>query len=192
MDNPQPQPPPQVVLTFVGPINYPATKILRNACYQAVGTGTKNLTLLISSPGGASVEGFALYHFLRSLPVELTTHNIGSIESMANIVFIAGKNRFACPNTRFMLHEFTWISTQQETLNRDQMEQRVQSLDADARQFKEIFKLHTSLTDEIFDTLHLLQQPVIIVPDRAKEMGIIQDVKDATVALGTPLWNVDF
>lgn len=184
--------PSNIVLSFVGPIHYPATKILRNACCQAVSTGTKKLTLLISSPGGSTVEGFALYHFLRSLPVELTTHNIGSIESIANIVFIAGEHRFACTNTRFMFHDLTWTYGQQETLDRDQMKQREQSLNADAKQFLEIFKLHTSLTDEKFESIQFLKQPSIVIPDSAKEMGIIQEITDAKIMSGIPFWNVDF
>jgi ATP-dependent protease ClpP protease subunit len=192
MNNQQTSPPPHVVLSFVGPIQYPATKNLRNACCQAVNSGASILTLLISSPGGSTVEGFALYHFLRSLPVELTTHNIGSIESIANIVFISGVKRFACSNTRFMYHDLTWTYGQQETLDRDQMRQRAESLDADAHQFIEIFKSHTSLTDEDFKTLQLLQQPNLIRPDRAKEIGIIQEITDAKIAAGIPFWNVDF
>jgi len=190
--NQQQLPPAHVALSFVGPIAYPATKILRNACCQAINSGAKQLTLLISSPGGTTVEGFALYHFLRSLPLELTTHNIGSIESIANIVFISGSKRFSCSNTRFMFHDFSWTYGQQETLDRDQMKQRAQSLDADAKQFIEIFKLHTALTDEQFDTLQLLHQPTIVAPDRAKEMGIIQEITDAKIASGVPLLNVDF
>jgi hypothetical protein len=38
-----------LTLSFVGPMNYPATKNLRNACAAAVNNRTQKLTLLISS-----------------------------------------------------------------------------------------------------------------------------------------------
>jgi len=190
--NGQQNPPEHVALTFVGPINYPATKFLRNACCQAVNAGTKRLTLLISSNGGSTAEGFALYHFLRALPLETTMHNIGSIDSIANVCFLAGKNRFACANTRFMFHDLTWTYGQQETLDRDHMRERIQSLDSDAAQFLEIFKLHTSLTDDLFETLKLLQQPSFISPVKAKEFQIINEITEANIPAGMPIYNIEF
>lgn len=190
--NGQPLPPSHVVLSFVGPIQYPATKILRNSCCGAVNGGAKQLTILFSSFGGATFEGFALYHFLRALPLELTMHNIGSVQSIANVVFMAGSKRFACTPSRFMFHDFTWGSAQAETLERNQIKERTQSLDADADNFISIFKSQTSLTDKDFETLQLLNQPNIITPERAKEVGIIQEITDAKITAGIPIYNVDF
>jgi ATP-dependent protease ClpP protease subunit len=175
----------------VGPIAYPPTKILRNACCQAVSTGAKKLTLLISSSGGTTIEGFAMYHFLRALPIELEMHNIGSIESIANVVFLAGSKRLACPNTRFMFHDFTWTYGQQETLDRDHMRERAESLDADANQFIELFQLRTRMTKKIFEKKQLLRQPSFVGPDQAKEWGLIDEVIEAQIPSGVPIWNVD-
>jgi ATP-dependent protease ClpP protease subunit len=184
-------PPSHVALSFVGPINYPATKNLRNAFCNAVNSGAKELTFLISSSGGSTEEGFALYHFLRSLPLKLTTHNIGTIASIANIVFLSGAARLSCENSRFMFHDFTWTYAQ-ETLDRDHIRERAESLNADASQFVEICKRHTSLTNADFESLQLLSKPTIIIPNRAKEMGIIQEIADAKIASGIPMFNIEF
>lgn len=96
-----PAPPTTVALSFVGPINYPATKNLRNACANAVNNQVKNLTLLISSWGGSTNEGFALYHFLNALPLDITTHNIGSIDSVANLFFWRGSKGTQPPTRAF-------------------------------------------------------------------------------------------
>ena len=107
---------PPAAVTFVGPIYHPATKNLRNLCSQLGGNGTPELHLFLSSTGGSLAEGFALYNFLRSLPLELTTHNIGSIESVANVVFLAADQRCAAPDTHFLLHGFDWTFSAQTTL----------------------------------------------------------------------------
>jgi ATP-dependent protease ClpP protease subunit len=59
---------------------------------------------LFSSNGGAISSGVTLYNFLKSLPVDLIMHNIGAINSIANVIFLAGKERYASPHTTFLFH----------------------------------------------------------------------------------------
>lgn len=62
------------------------------------------LYLLLSSHGGEVDAGVTLYNFLKSLPVKIVTHNIGTIDSIANIIFAAGKERYAVPHSVFLFH----------------------------------------------------------------------------------------
>jgi ATP-dependent Clp protease protease subunit len=62
------------------------------------------LYFLFSSDGGAISSGVTLYNFLKSLPVKVITHNIGAINSIANVVFLAGQERYASPHTTFLFH----------------------------------------------------------------------------------------
>ena len=178
-------------LTFVGPITYPATKFLRNSCCGAANSGVQKLTLLISSTGGSTFEGFALFNFLRALPLELEMHNIGSIDSIANVVFLAGTKRLACPTSRFLFHDFTW-SYKQETLDRDHMRERAESLNADAAQFTEVFAKHTGLSESDFNRLQLLKSPTIVKPDTAKEWGIVHEIAEVRVPVGVSVFNIEY
>lgn len=60
----------------------------------------------ISSPGGDVDSGFTLYNFLISLQSKITIimHNIGQIDSIANVIFLAGQKRYAAPNSSFLFH----------------------------------------------------------------------------------------
>ncbi len=60
----------------------------------------------ISSNGGDVDSGFTLYNFLISLQSKTTIimHNIGTIDSIANVIFVAGQNRYAAPNASFLYH----------------------------------------------------------------------------------------
>ncbi len=60
----------------------------------------------ISSNGGDVDSGFTLYNFLVSLQskMTITMHNIGTIDSIANVIFIAGQKRYAAPNASFLYH----------------------------------------------------------------------------------------
>lgn len=66
--------------------------------------GTTRLVLAMNSPGGNVVAGMAIYNTLLAMPFEIVTHNIGNVDSIANVIFLAGKERFACGPSTFMFH----------------------------------------------------------------------------------------
>jgi hypothetical protein len=71
------------IVHFIGPINHSSACTIRNLCLQALQSGASEIELHLSTEGGNMTAGFALYFFLKSLPLPLTTHNIGSIEAFA-------------------------------------------------------------------------------------------------------------
>ncbi|MGB8314056.1 MAG: ATP-dependent Clp protease proteolytic subunit, partial [Aestuariivirga sp.] len=68
------------------------------------GAGATKLTIAMSSPGGNVVAGITIYNALISMPFEIETHNIGNSDSIATVIFVAGKRRFANPTATFMFH----------------------------------------------------------------------------------------
>src|SRR3990172_7553264 len=64
------------------------------------------LYFFIASNGGDVDSGFVLYNYLMSLQTKLTItmHNTGTIDSIANVIFAGGQNRFAAPNASFLFH----------------------------------------------------------------------------------------
>src|SRR5438445_8342740 len=67
----------------------------------------QKMYFLFSSAGGAVDSGVTLYNYLRGLPCRLIMHNIGSIDSIANAIFLAADERFAAPNSAFVFHGVT-------------------------------------------------------------------------------------
>jgi ATP-dependent protease ClpP protease subunit len=159
---------------------------------MAINDGRTNIIIQISSSGGSTSEGYALYYFLRSLPVSLTMHNIGSVESIANIVFLAGEMRRACKHSHFMFHNFTWTYGEKGTFTNEQMKEHALSLRTDESRFKSILQEHTSLTEDDFNTFNFFKEPYIVEAGLAKEKGIIHEIADAKVPCGFACWNVDY
>lgn len=64
------------------------------------------IIFLIASGGGDVDSGFVLYNYLVSLrpTIKIGMHNIGKIDSIANVIFAAGENKFASPNASFLFH----------------------------------------------------------------------------------------
>jgi len=62
------------------------------------------LYFIFSSNGGSVDAGVTFYNFLKSLPLEIVTHNVGSIDSIANVIFVAGDRRYSVPHATFLFH----------------------------------------------------------------------------------------
>lgn len=188
---PQPHAPQSVVLTFVGPIQVPAATRLRNACAHAVNGKTPRLTILFASRGGSLDEGFALYTFLRALPLELTMHAIGGVESIANVVFLAADKRLGTTECHFMFHPYSWPMEARHYVSTE-IENYQELLKNSASKTYDILKKRTLLTDENLDDLQLLETVSVIAPDLAKEKGIIQEIADAKIPQDWLTYNVEF
>jgi len=99
-----PAAPARIYLVFTLDINPQNVAKLLTECANWANQGTKEIYLHFASFGGNTAAGIAAYNVLRALPVKLITHNIGNIDSVANIIFLAGEERFAVPHATFMFH----------------------------------------------------------------------------------------
>lgn len=63
-----------------------------------------DVTLLINSNGGNVIAGIHGHNMIRALPINLTTHNVGNVDSIANVIFLAGNRRLCSPPSTFMFH----------------------------------------------------------------------------------------
>ncbi|MGO8698609.1 MAG: ATP-dependent Clp protease proteolytic subunit [Limisphaerales bacterium] len=181
-----------VNLVFVGPIQNPAVKNLRNVCCNTITTGTREIQILFSSGGGAVDEGFALYTFLRALPVKLTMHAIGNVDSIALVVFLAGEHRFCSPNATFLFHDFAWGTNGAINQTRSQWADVHALLERMKTQSQDLLKLRTALTDEDLQVLELYDKSRIQSASFAKEKGIVQEIKDVSIPAGSIIANIDF
>jgi len=62
---------------------------------QKLKEGTGRFVILISSMGGNVFSGISAYNFLKGIPAEVWTHNFGSTDSIAVVLFCAGSKRFS-------------------------------------------------------------------------------------------------
>jgi ATP-dependent protease ClpP protease subunit len=187
----QPKPPEGVVLTFVGPIAGEAAMQLRRACSLVVNDKVPRLKILFQSSGGGIDEGFTTYNFLRALPLELTIHAIGAVESIANIVFLAGAKRTASPHSHFMFHSFTWGFMTQHYESR-QIADSQELLTHARSKFVRIFEERTNVTDQYLQDLKAFEKVAIIKPSLALEKGIVHEVAEASIPANWAAYNIDF
>jgi ATP-dependent protease ClpP protease subunit len=168
------------IVHFIGPINHSSACTVRNLCLQALQSGATELELHLSTEGGNMTAGFALYFFLKSLPLPLTTHNIGSVESVGVVIFLAGRKRYACPGTRFLIHPLHWGFGNLVAADHSRVSEWRDCLDFDAERYACIFEEATrGAADHTDIRFHLTGNARIYDAGQAQAAGIIHGAVQA-------------
>lgn len=156
-------------------------------CSQAIQQGADELIIKIATMGGECSYGFSLYNFLVYLPVPVRTHNLGTVESMGNIIFLAGERRTACPYSKFLFHPFHW--TLNGAVDHVRMSEYAMSLDYDLQLYASIVEERTRGARVPLDVLDCLTAgPRILNAEDALNSGVIHVVD----CLGMPAESVSW
>lgn len=94
----------EVYIRFMAPVIPQTADQLFRVFDQIVQQKVERVHLLISSPGGQVFHGLSIYNFLKGSPIEIYTYNFGSVDSIAGVIFCAGKQRYSVPHARFLIH----------------------------------------------------------------------------------------
>ena len=176
------------IVHFIGPINANSACTVRNLCLQALQSGASEIELHMSTEGGNMTAGFALYFFLKSLPLPLTTWNVGSVESVGVAIFLAGRKRYACPGTRFLIHPLHWGFGNLVAADHARISEWRDCLDFDAERYASIFEEATRGARKPQDIRGFLTgSSRIYTAEQAVEAGMVREPPQARVrAAGTP------
>ncbi len=82
----------------------------REVCAQLLALATKGskpIRVVVNSPGGHVESGDTIHDMIRAIEPEVIMIGTGWVASAGALIFAAAekKNRYALPNTRFMLHQ---------------------------------------------------------------------------------------
>ena len=146
--------------------------------------------LMLSTPGGGVMQGMTLYNVLRALPFKLITHNVGNVDSIGNIVFLAGEERYSSPHSTFMFHGVGFDVNSPTRFEEKLLRESTNSVIADQERMAAILSERTGLkTDEI---KALFLESVTKDPDYALSNGIIHGIRDIKIPDGAPFLQLVF
>lgn len=97
-------PPIEAFGTFCGIINQENVQRIFQAFSTAINKQYKHIHLLFHSTGGMINDGIALYNFFKTVPLNFTLYNVGSIQSAATTAYLGAKNRKTSAYATFMIH----------------------------------------------------------------------------------------
>lgn len=172
---------------FLCPVNPSTISQFQSVCLQALSNGATSLQVHISSTGGDLVAGFTAYHFLKSLPIPVITHNISNVESVANVIYMAGTERRANPGSRFLLHPLHW-GFNTAVADHARMLEWSKCLDNDFERFVEVLNRESQRNDIGWGDL--INDATILDADSAAASGVVTSVARATLADSAVNWWV--
>jgi ATP-dependent Clp protease, protease subunit len=155
---------------------------LRNAFTQASNAGN-DIYLIISSGGGNVFEGLSLASFMKTLPVRISTHNVGQTDSIANVIFAAGGARYANAHASFLFHG---VSMHYEKM--DLIESQLQEQYLQVKRLREsiatAFAAYTGLNLADAEAL-MVSGATILSAQEALSKTIVHEIRDASIPPGS-------
>jgi len=182
--------PETVYVSFSAQIAPQTTEVLIGQLSQFVNEGIPKVHLLISTPGGSVMDGLNIYNVLKGMPIELTTHNVGNVDSIGNAIFQAGDRRFACPRSTFMFHGVGFDIDGRHRLEEKTLRERLDSLNADQRRVGAIIEEHSNLSGPEIERLFLEQTTKDAAA--ALDAGLIDEICDVSIPENGPMVSLVF
>jgi ATP-dependent protease ClpP protease subunit len=177
-------------LSFSAEINPATTENLIAVMAQLCNQGATKVHLMLSTPGGSVMHGFTIYNTLRALPLQLATYNMGNVDSIGNVIFLAGKERYACPNATFMFHGVGLDVTGGVRLVDQSLREHLDSIGSDHRRIGSVIGQHTTLQEA--DVVELFKEARTKDATWAKDVGMIDAMSEPKIPPGTPIHSLVF
>lgn len=177
-----------ICLVYHDEINLEKVKALMEVCSQTLQFTPETLYFQFSSGGGAVDSAITLYNFLKSLPCEIVMHNIGSIDSAANVVFMAGDRRYAVAHTSFLFHGVGY-GFGNMNVSKTQINEGLSVVTEAENRIAGILARHSGLSEA--EVRSLFAEGESKSASFAKEKGIISELKDVDIPTGTPIYTIN-
>lgn len=145
--------------------------------------------LLFSTPGGSIMNGFNLYNVLQAFPFKLIMHNVGNVDSIGNVIFLAAKERRAAPHSTFMFHG-AGFDVANMRLTEPLLREYLDSLAADHKRMAEVFSQRTTLSTE--DSVALFKEASTKDAVWANAVGFTQATSEPQIPVGIPVHSLVF
>ena len=175
-------------VSFNADISQITAQVLLAALVARVSEGFDEVHLLMNTPGGDVSQGISLYNAIRALPVRVVTYNMGSVDSIGNVVFQAGDYRVCAHQSSFMFHGV--ITDLRGSLDLKQLQEQTRGIENGQSLIADVMVNRTSRPrDEI---TALFSQMAFLKADEAVESGVADEVRDIHLPRGLPITPLVF
>jgi len=182
--------PDTVYVIFDAEISQTTTESLLATMATCATNKIAKVYLAMSTGGGDVTQGITLYNALRAMPFELTTHNIGNVDSIGNAVFLSGSKRYAAPHSTFMFHGVSWNLPQPTSLADKQVREILESIEREHDRIGSIIKERTKIAPA--DIPELFREAKTKHAADAVSSGIVNEVREFKVPQGFPVVSLSF
>jgi ATP-dependent protease ClpP protease subunit len=179
-----------VYLVYHDEITTDKSKALMEVCSQIVmQLEVDDLHFLFSSSGGAVDSAITLYNFIKALPMNIVMHNIGSIDSAANVVFMAGAERYAAQDTSFLFHGVGYGFGVIAGISKSQIEEGLSIITEAENKIANILASNSSLTEN--EVRKLFERGESKPASFALSKGVVTELRQPAIPNGAPIYTVN-
>lgn len=136
------------------------------------------------------MNGIAIYNVLRGLPLTITTHNVGNVDSIGTVIYLAGERRYACPQATFMLHGVAFGTNAPAQFFERTLKDRLALIQADQQRIQAIYSDRAGIEPQAAEQL-FLGETTIGAKD-AVDRGIAHEVRGVNIPAGSPVLQLVF
>ena len=177
-----------VWIRFMAPV-IPITTLSLSKCLdQALLHKSEHIHLLISSGGGSVFHGISMYNYLKGLNIDITTYNFGSADSIATVLFCAGKNRVCVRHARFLIHPVSLNIAANLTLKDKDLEEQLKSVKIDTENIAKIISY--TANKDIKDVEEKMHNRTTLNAEEAKEYGLATEISSNLYENGNILYSI--
>jgi ATP-dependent Clp protease protease subunit len=173
---------------FFAPVMQESINALMQVVDKKFSQGAKKMGLLISTPGGDVFHGLSAYNYLKGIPLEITTHNFGSADSIGVVLFCAGSKRLSVPHARFLLHGVMANFQYPANLEEKQLEERLKGLQIDMGNIARI--IADTVKKDKQQVLQDMLNRTTLYPEQAIEYGLVHEIKSELFEPGAEVISI--
>lgn len=177
-------------MSFTAEVNPTTTENLIAVITSLTNQGAAEVNLMLSSPGGSVMHGITIYNVLRALPIKLVTWNMGNVDSIGNVIFLAGEERYACPNSTFMFHGVGFEVSGGARFDEQLVRERLGAIEADHKRIGAILEQRSTL--QTGDVLELFKEARTKDAAWAQSVGIVHATREPQIPSGIPIHSLVF
>jgi ATP-dependent Clp protease protease subunit len=179
-----------VVIKFFAPVIDITINALMNTIDQKMKEGVTNFIILISSPGGSVFYGLSAYNYLRGLPVTITTHNFGSVDSIGVVLYCGGSKRQSVPQARFLLHGVSINFEQKTSLEEKQLQEKLKGLKIDIENIAKVIAANTGKS--VKEVTDAMLERTTLNPEEAQSWGLVHEIKSELFETESEVISIQF
>lgn len=142
----------------------------------------------ISSGGGDLISAFAVFNELKGMPVKVTTHNAGAIDSAAIMPFMVGERRTASPASAFFFHQVRWTFSAHVNIPVYVINEATTWLGAYENMMADFVAAQSGQKKEAI--LDMMRAGTSVSSADAKSLGLIHDVCECSIPQDARSWQV--
>ena len=182
---PTPNIPAEVYAVFCAGIDQASVQRIFAAVATASQNKVQHIHLLFQSTGGSVADGVCLYNFLKTAPIPITLYNVGSVQSVAAIAYLAAQERKVSARATFVFHRVTGTA---QAAKAGLLKTVAESVVIDDVRIESIMKEHIQMGEEKWATLD--HGDLWFTAEDALKAKIADEIGEFSPPPGKPIFNL--